>query len=604
MSYDEPTPESHQPSWGSSGGDLLASGPVERPRRNVAAIVVSLIAVLAVIGGAAGYVGYHKLASSGSQPDQWAPANSIAYLKLDFDPAASEKVAAWRFEQKFPDAPHVTSADQLKDALLDAVFSDPSSDIDYATDVKPWLGNRIAIAVYPDSSGAAQVVGILAVKDAAVAKTDLTKLAQDANGGAGGAFAIEGDYAVLGNTQKAVDAAVAAAKTSNISASSNYASDVATLKGDRILTGWADLGALAKLAGNTVLADAQALGELSSLSGGGLDGLAGDGLDGLSSDGLDAPALSVPDLSSAGPDDLSSDGPDDLSSDGLDDLSSADPSAPALSFADLVASPNASALDVPDAGLDPTVVTSSGPDAASLESAVKGRLVFGLQLQAGYADFEGRVVGSDISGYHNGSAGSLLGQLPAGSVAGLAASGLGDVLTHELTALEKSPLVDAGLQSELDGLGTKLGIALPGDAINLFGNEVAAGLDSVPSDGDTAKFTVITQPTDEAKGLVTAQKLASSVDQGTAPTVRTAGSDVIISNDAPASGALADEPGFKSAMSGMPDQVIGAAYVDLAGIWAADPGTVPSDLTHLTGIGGYAAIDGNDLVFDARLTVG
>jgi len=137
MSDDEPTPESHeQPSWGSgfSSGDLLASGPVERPRRNITAIIVSLVAVLAVIVGAAGYVGYHKLASSGSQPDQWAPANSIAFVKLDLDPAASEKIAALRFEQKFPDAPHVTSADQLKDALLDDVFNNSSGSgkIDYA----------------------------------------------------------------------------------------------------------------------------------------------------------------------------------------------------------------------------------------------------------------------------------------------------------------------------------------------------------------------------------------------------------------------------------------------------------------------------------------
>ncbi len=170
---------SSRASWAAySRDDLLAGGAIERPRRNLAAIVVSLVAVLAVIGGAVGYVGYHKLASSGSQPDQWAPANSIAYLKLDLDPAASEKVAAWRFEQKFPDAPHVTSADQLKDAVLDEVFNDPSANIDYATDVKPWLGDRVALAVYPDASGAAQVVGILAVKDVAAAKIGLTKVAE------------------------------------------------------------------------------------------------------------------------------------------------------------------------------------------------------------------------------------------------------------------------------------------------------------------------------------------------------------------------------------------------------------------------------------------
>ncbi len=185
---------------------------------------------------------------------------------------------------------------------------------------------------------------------------------------------------------------------------------------------------------------------------------------------------------------------------------------------------------------------------------------------------------------------TILGQLPAGSIAGLAASGLGDVLTKEFASLATSPLVATGVQSQLDSLSAKLGISLPGDAINLLGNEFAAGLDSVPTDETTAKFTVITQPTDQAKGLATAQKLATWIDQGTAaPTVRAAGSDVIISNDPQASGALADEPGFKSAMSGMPDQVIGAIYVDLAGIWAADPGSVPSDLTHLTGLGGYAA---------------
>jgi Protein of unknown function (DUF3352) len=529
MSIDEPTPDSPEhPSWGSgdsgfSGGDLLAGGPVVRPRRNITAIVVSLVAVLAVIGGAAGYVGYHKLASSGSQPDQWAPANSIAFVKLDLDPAASEKIAALRFEQKFPDAPHVTSADQLKDALLDDVFNNSSGSdkIDYATDVKPWLGDRVGLAVYPDASGSAEAVGILAVKDADTAKIGLTKLVHDQGDAA---FAIEGDYAIVAQTQTAVDAAVAAARASSITAAGNYSSDIATLKGDRIVTGWADLGAVLKLAGKSaVLSHAPGLGSLGNL--GSLGGLGSLGaLGGVGGVG-------------------------------------------------------------------------------SLATAVKGRFVFGLQLQPGYADFEGRVVGSDVGGYHNGSSGSLLGQLPASSIAGVAVSGLGDVLTQELATLEKSPLMAMGLQTELDGLGTKLGIALPSDAINLLGNEFAAGLDTVPAGHGTAKFTVITEPTDLAKGLVTAQKLASSIN-GATPTVRAAGSQVIVTNDAQATGSLGNDPAFKTAMSGMPDQVVGAVYVDLAGIWAAVPGKVPSDLTHLTGLGGYEAINGNDLVFDARLTVG
>jgi len=232
---------------GNSGGDMLSSGSIERPpRRNLAAIVVSLVAVLAVIGGGVAYVGYHKLASSGAQPDEWAPSSSVAYIKIDLDPAASEKIAALRFEQKFPDAPHVTSADQLKDTLLSEAFDQPSSNIDYATDIKPWLGDRVALAAYPDASGKIQPVGILQVKDATQAQAGLTKLIHTGDGGMSAAgFAIENDYAIVGPSQAAVDAAVAAARTSSITASNQYAADVATLGGDRIgaerANGWRDV---------------------------------------------------------------------------------------------------------------------------------------------------------------------------------------------------------------------------------------------------------------------------------------------------------------------------------------------------------------------------
>src|SRR5665213_4422084 len=257
-------------SSGGSGADMLSSGSIERPpRRNLAAIVVSLVAVLAVIGGGVAYVGYHKLASSGAQPDQWAPASSIAYIKIDLDPAASEKIAALRFEQKFPDAPHVTSADQLKDALLSEAFAQPTTDINYATDIKPWLGNRVALAAYPDANGKIQLVGILQLKDATQAKAGLTKLIQTPGGDASmstAGFAIEDDYAVVGQSQATVDAAVAAARTSSITASNQYAADVATLGGDRIVTAWADLGAASKYVAKAAASQLSSLGALSTLS--------------------------------------------------------------------------------------------------------------------------------------------------------------------------------------------------------------------------------------------------------------------------------------------------------------------------------------------------
>jgi len=244
--------------------------------------------------------------------------------------------------------------------------------------------------------------------------------------------------------------------------------------------------------------------------------------------------------------------------------------------------------------------------AQGLTNQVKGRLVVGLSLQSGYAEISGRLVGGDTTGIQsqNADAGALLGQLPAGSVAGVAVSGIGAAISKELTTLESGPLASLGFKAELDAASAQLGINLPGDAVNLIGNGVAIGLNSVPADGAKAKFTGIAEPADVASGLKTAQALAKLLTtNGTPATASASGSNVVVTNDAAASGALGNDAGFKSAMSGMPDNVVAAAYVNLAGIWPAAGSKVPSDLQHLTGIGTYEALDGNDVTFSVRVTV-
>jgi hypothetical protein len=228
-------------------------------------------------------------------------------------------------------------------------------------------------------------------------------------------------------------------------------------------------------------------------------------------------------------------------------------------------------------------------------------------VQAGYAELEGRILGSDVSLYTNPDAGSLLKQLPSGSIAGISVSGFGDLAKKQLEALQKSPFLAGTLRDEFATVGSELGIALPADAFNLLGNEFAASLDTVPSGGDpttAVKFTAITAPTDAAKGLETAQKLAAFAGHHGFPMTASAkGSHVVVTNDGSAGGSLGDDAGFKSAMAGMPDKVVAAAYVNLSGIWDAVPADLPADVRHLDGIGMYQGIDGNDFVFAVRLTV-
>ena len=225
-----------------AAGDVLIAGPKQRSRR-MAPAVISVIAVLAIILGAGGFTAYKLLAASGSQPDKWAPANSMFYAKIDLDPSASAKLAAWQFEQKFPAAPKIASADDLKDGLLQAVFeSDPTAPVDYNADVKPWIGDRAAVAVFADSGGKPQTVGILAVKDSGKAKAGLAKITQSDPSGPIG-YTVKGSFVIIGATQAIVDDAVEAAAKSNLTGNADYKKDITTLNGDRIATAWWDLGA-------------------------------------------------------------------------------------------------------------------------------------------------------------------------------------------------------------------------------------------------------------------------------------------------------------------------------------------------------------------------
>lgn len=514
MSDPGPTPDQPEAGPPADGGgffpqgDVLAAGP-DRPRRRLAPIVASVVAVLAIVLAGGGFAAYHLLASKGGQPDAWAPANSLFYAKVDLDPSASAKVAAWRFEQHFPNAPKIASADDLKDALLEAAFRSDGK-VDYNTDVKPWLGDRVGLAVFPDAGGKPQTVGIVAVKDAGRAKSSLAKInATDPIG-----YSSQGSFVIIGDSQATVDDAVSAAKKANITSNADYAKDVAALKDDRIVTGWWNAGATLKAVAPELPAQSRAL-----LSSGALAGLG---------------------------------------------------------------------------NLD------------------KARMAFGVRVQPSDVEVEARMFGTPATttpattGTGHGTAGAALGNLPAGTVAGFAMADPKGLLQQQMASLQ-SGILGAGLQTQLQALGAQLGIALPGDLENLLGSSLAVGLDSVPkADVGKALVTVMTNPTDPAKGLHTAQVLAaaiSSAQTGLQLSATGRGGTVVITNDkAAATGKLADEAGFGTALAGMPSDATLAGYVNLAALAAAQP-NMRADTKPLQSIGFYQRSDGDTAALYLRLTV-
>ncbi|HEX8305575.1 MAG TPA: DUF3352 domain-containing protein [Jatrophihabitans sp.] len=229
--------------------------------------IIAGAAVLAVLaGGAVAAYAYTTLASHGIQPERVLPATTVAFAKLDLDPAASQKIAAYRLSSKFPavskGAPNI---DAEKNALLSKFFGD-QSDFDYATEIKPWLGDRIAVAAVPDAASEAGLDPVLAVAytNEAKMKAALSKAARTQKDL--GYVTTEG-YVLISDSQSHAEAVLAGVKRGTLAGVKNYRADLAALRGDQIAVGWADMSAaVAALKAASGPAASDRLGSLQGLN--------------------------------------------------------------------------------------------------------------------------------------------------------------------------------------------------------------------------------------------------------------------------------------------------------------------------------------------------
>ena len=186
----------------------LGSGrPLPRPRGGGRRKFVAGASALAVLGAGVGAVwAWQAFMAQGPQPAEALPAGTLAYVAVDFDPAAGQKLAASGFLGKFPSLEkHVgpTNADGLRKEVFDELKSDLGCDLSFA-DVKPWVGSRFALAFVAQDGP--QPVAVLQIADRDRASAGLERLANCAEGTLG--YAITGDWAVLAESGKVADAVV------------------------------------------------------------------------------------------------------------------------------------------------------------------------------------------------------------------------------------------------------------------------------------------------------------------------------------------------------------------------------------------------------------
>ncbi|GAA1475850.1 hypothetical protein GCM10009623_02960 [Nocardioides aestuarii] len=190
------------------GPDTTRSGGGGGARRT-ALVAGGAVVGLGLVGGAAWAA--MSFFATGSQPAEALPAGTLGYASVDLDPSGSQKIEALEMIKKFPSLDKELGGINADDDLLAKVFAEADCEgLSYDDDVKPWLGYRFAVAAVDLGDDAPTPVGVLQVSDAGAAEDGLAQLAACHGEGDAMGWVVEGDWAVVAETddlaQQVVDA--------------------------------------------------------------------------------------------------------------------------------------------------------------------------------------------------------------------------------------------------------------------------------------------------------------------------------------------------------------------------------------------------------------
>jgi len=193
----------------SHAGDPLAatSEPTVRRSRRTGFIVGGAVAALAVAGGAAWAA--VSFLGAGEQPAEALPAGTLGYVSVNFDPAGEQKLEALKTLKKFPglaDKLNFDTADDVRKHIFEEIQnSGDCEEVDYAADIEPWLGNRMAVAAVEAGEENPSAVFVVETSDTGKAEAGLKKLAACDESSDEYGVSFRGDWALVAETQEIAD---------------------------------------------------------------------------------------------------------------------------------------------------------------------------------------------------------------------------------------------------------------------------------------------------------------------------------------------------------------------------------------------------------------
>lgn len=219
-------------------------------KRSSGPIIAILALVVALVLGGGAYAAVKVLGGGGNQPADALPGNALAYGRLDLDPSARTKIAAFRLLDRAPgEVRDVLRSDDLREKFFNLMKDNNPElkDIDFQRDIDPWLGDRMGVAAMPlDGEEEPVAVFALQIKDKAKAEEGLRKLAETT----GDAEELEeiyyiyGDYAVFTDSAEHLAAVKTATEAGNLAENATFKSDVDALGEEGVASGWVDMSSI------------------------------------------------------------------------------------------------------------------------------------------------------------------------------------------------------------------------------------------------------------------------------------------------------------------------------------------------------------------------
>lgn len=193
----------------------------ERPprKRRTALAAAGTVGLAAVAGG--GWWAWQAWTEQGPQPAEALPGNTLAYVAIDLDPPGNQKVGALDVIGRFPTLGELEldSEDGVRREVLEEFAREGTCDLDYAKDVDPWVGDRMAAAVVDQKRP--ELVFVLQVKDADGVAPGLDAALADCENATYG-YAVQGDWVVLARTTDVAERVVADAKDGTLADDTDF----------------------------------------------------------------------------------------------------------------------------------------------------------------------------------------------------------------------------------------------------------------------------------------------------------------------------------------------------------------------------------------------